>query len=216
MKALDITIRAARTEDADFLSWVILTSGRAHVRKGIWEVILDIPEKRSLQFLKLLSITKIPHFFHYSCYLLADAGHFPVAGLGGYDSAVSGNQSLMKALPEVFQAIRGLKPDDFAADKTPRILNCMPGPIEGAWIIDSVAALPEYRRRGIVSQLLEEIMEQGKHKGFKQAQINIYIGNIAAQRLYEKHGFIVMDEIRDPYFEAQIGSPGMARMVKRL
>jgi len=57
---------------------------------------------------------------------------------------------------------------------------------------------------------------EGRQKGFKRAQINIYIGNIHAQRLYEKYGFKIIDEIRDPYFEAQIGSPGMARMLRDL
>ena len=61
-----------------------------------------------------------------------------------------------------------------------------------------------------------EIMEKGRLQGFKRAQINIYIGNIPAQRLYEKYGFRIIDEIRDPYFESQIGSPGMARMLRDL
>jgi ribosomal protein S18 acetylase RimI-like enzyme len=56
----------------------------------------------------------------------------------------------------------------------------------------------------------------GREKGFRCAQINIYIGNIPAQRLYEKYGFKIVDEKRDPYFEMQIGSPGMARMLRDL
>ena len=41
----------------------------------------------------------------------------------------------------------------------------------------------------------------------------IFIGNVAAQRLYGKHGFKILDEIRDPYFETQVGSSGMSRML---
>lgn len=37
----DIYIRPARREDAKFMAWLILTAGRAHVTRGIWEVILD-------------------------------------------------------------------------------------------------------------------------------------------------------------------------------
>ena len=36
---MKIKIRAARADDADFLLWHILTAGRAHVKKGIWEFI---------------------------------------------------------------------------------------------------------------------------------------------------------------------------------
>ena len=210
---MDIKIRAARADDADFLSWLILTAGRAHVKKGIWEVILGMPEEQCLYFLKLLSVTKIPHFFHHSCYLLADVEGSPVAGLGGYDPAISGNSALWKALPEVFQEVRRSSPDAYMNGSPPRILNCIPDSVKGVWVIDSVAAVHEFRRKGIVSKLLKEILLKGRQQGFKSAQINIYIGNVAAQRLYEKHGFKILDEIRDPYFETQIGSPGMARML---
>jgi ribosomal protein S18 acetylase RimI-like enzyme len=95
-------------------------------------------------------------------------------------------------------------------------LTCIPDSVEDAWVIDSVATVQTFRRKGIVGKLLKEILEKGRQQGFKRAQINIYIGNIPAQQLYEKYGFKIIDEIRDPYFEAQIGSPGMARMLRDL
>jgi ribosomal protein S18 acetylase RimI-like enzyme len=67
-----------------------------------------------------------------------------------------------------------------------------------------------------VSRLLDHILEVGRKRGFQRAQINIYIGNTPAQRAYEKHGFRLLDEWRDPYFEKEIGSPGMARMLREL
>jgi ribosomal protein S18 acetylase RimI-like enzyme len=210
---MDLKIRPAQAGDAAFLSWVILTAGRAHVKKGIWEIILGEPEEKCLYFLKQLSVTEIPHYFHYTCYLLAETGGMPVAGLGGYDPAVLGNSALRQALPEVFKKVEGYTPDAFASADPPKIVKCIPNPVEGAWVIDSVATVQEFRRKGIVSKLLEEILEKGRQQGFRRTQINIYIGNIAAQRLYEKYGFRIIDEITDPYFEAQIGSPGMACML---
>jgi ribosomal protein S18 acetylase RimI-like enzyme len=59
-------------------------------------------------------------------------------------------------------------------------------------------------------------MEKGKQQGLHRAQINIYIGNTPAQLAYEKHGFGILDEKRDPIFEEQIGAPGMARLVRDL
>ena len=213
---MDIKIRVAQAGDAAFLSWIILTAGRAHVKKGIWEVILGEPEERCLYFLKQLSVTEIPHYFHYSCYLLAEAGGMPVAGLGGYDPMVLGNSALWQALPEVLGKWRGKTTDVSATNNPPRVLTCIPDAVEDAWVIDSVATVHTFRRKGIVGKLLSEILEKGRRKGFKRAQVNIYIGNIPAQRLYEKHGFKILDEMRDPYFEAQIGSPGMARMLRDL
>ena len=212
----DITIRPAEMRDADFLARLILTAGRAHVTRGIWEVILGMPEERCLHFLKLLSVTAVPHLFHHACYLVAEADGARIAGLGGYDPNVCGNAALLRAIPEVFERMGGGPPGMSEDGAQPRILDCIPGPVEGAWVIDSVAAVPEFRGQGIAGRLLEAILNQGRDKGFQRAQVNIYLGNTPAQRLYEKHGFTILDELRDPYFESEIGSPGMARMLKDL
>jgi len=216
MELMKLKIRPARKNDFDFMSWLILTAGRAHVKKGIWEVILAETEEKCLNFLRELSVTKIPHYFHYSSYLLAEVDGAPVAGLGGYDPVFLGDSALWQALPEVFSKLGSETAGMDRSNEPPKIISCIPDSVEGAWVIDSVASIQRLRRKGIVSKLLKEIMEKGRKKGFKLAQINIYIGNVAAQRLYEKHGFTVIDEVRDPYFEAQIGSPGMARMLRNL
>ncbi len=95
---MDIKIRSAGTDDVAFLAWLILTAGRAHVKRGIWEVILGESENKCLTFLELLAITETPHLFHHSCYLVAELGSQPVAGLGGYDPRVLGYPALERAL----------------------------------------------------------------------------------------------------------------------
>jgi hypothetical protein len=62
---MDIQIRPARPADAEFLAWLILTAGRAHVTRGIWEVILGGTEQENLEFLKVLAVTTTPHLFHF-------------------------------------------------------------------------------------------------------------------------------------------------------
>jgi len=119
----------------------------------------------------------------------------------------------MEGSSRSFSRGRGASPNATMNGSPPRILNCIPESVKGAWVVDSVAVVHEFRGKGIVSKLLKEILLKGRKQGFKRAQINIYIGNVAAQRLYEKHGFKILDEIRDPYFEAQIGSPEMSRMI---
>ena len=207
-----IKIRQAQKEDAAFLAWLILTAGRAHVKQGIWEVILGSSEKDCLAFLEMVATTQTPHLFQYTCYLVAELDGEPVAGLGGYDPNRLGYPALQKALSEVFVQI-GLNPDEMNSNQPHRILDCIPDAIEGAWIIDSVATRPEHRRKGIADCLLETIIEKGRRQGFQRTQINIYIGNVPAQRAYEKYGFKIIDEKHDPYFEKQIGSPGMARLL---
>lgn len=211
---MEIRIRSAQAEDASFLAWVLLAAGRAHVRRGIWEIILEEPEEKCLTFFEHLVATANPHLFHHSCFLLAEVAGRPAAALGGYDPVVLGYPALSIALPEAFRK-SGLQ---WKADGigSPRIVECVPGPLEGAWVIEGVATLPEFRRKGIVDRLLDEIIEAGRKKGFRRAQINIYIGNGPALLAYQKHGFRVLDERRDSYFETQIGCPGMARLVRDL
>ena len=107
-------------------------------------------------------------------------------------------------------------PDEAGMKRSERVLCCIPDEVEGAWIIDSVATVPEFRRRGIVSKLLDRILDKGREQGFPRAQINMYIGNIPAQKAYEKHGFRILDEKRHPSFEMEIGSPGMVRLLRNL
>jgi ribosomal protein S18 acetylase RimI-like enzyme len=160
-----IKIRPAQKEDASFLAWLILTAGRAHVKRGIWEVILDSSEKDCLAFLEMVAVTQTPHLFQYTCYLVAELDGEPVAGLGGYDSNKLGYTALQKALAEIFVKI-GLNPDQMNSHQPHRILECIPDAVEGAWVIDSVATRPEHRRKGIVDSLLETIIEKGRRQGF--------------------------------------------------
>lgn len=213
---MEMKIRSALPEDASFLAWVMLAAGRAHVQRGIWEVVLEEPEEKCLKFFRCLLTTANPHLFHHSCFLLAEVAGRPAAGLGGYDPLTHGNPALYIALPEAFRK-SGLQPNGrLNGPESPRIVECVPPTIEGAWVIESVATLPEFRRKGIVDRLMVEIIEEGRKRGFRRAQINIYIGNEPALRVYQKHGFRILDERRDPYFESQIGCPGMARLVRGL
>ena len=210
---MDLKIRNAVAADAPFLAWLILTAGRAHVRRGIWEVILNPPEHDCLSFLELLTITNTPHLFHYSCYLVAEDESSTVSGLGGHDPDTLGYPKLIEALPEVFEKLGKAPSEEMTTGESPRITACIPPSVQGAWVIDSVATLPAFRRMGIVDKLLDKVLDMGREKGYRQAQITIYMGNIPALRAYEKHGFRLLDEWPDPYFEKEIGSPGMARLV---
>jgi ribosomal protein S18 acetylase RimI-like enzyme len=119
-------------------------------------------------------------------------------------------------MPQVFKKLGQLGPDPQVQKRAEHVLCCIPDNVPDAWIIDSVATLPAYRRKGIVDRLLTAILEKGRQKGFRRAQINLYIGNQPAQHAYEKHGFKITDQKCHPNFEAEIGSPGMACMLRNL
>ena len=215
--AMQIHIRRASPKDAPFLAKAILIAGRAHVQKGIWEVILGGSEEECLSFLQRLAITKILHLFHYTCYFIAELKNEPVATLGGYNPQLSGYQALQRAIPEVMRKLH-LPPQGFQAaeERSSKLLACLPQEIDGAWVIDSVATVPEYRGRGIAQHLLKAVLDEGKNQGHTVAQINMYIGNEPALNLYKKFGFKVIKEKRDAFFEQNIGSPGMVSLARNL
>jgi len=101
-----------------------------------------------------------------------------------------------------------------SAARTAPVWHCTFDTLDGAWVIESVATIPEFRRRGLVDALMAEILEAGRTRGHRLAQLTILIGNVAAQRAYEKAGFRVRDEKRHRDFQALLGAPGFMRMVR--
>jgi ribosomal protein S18 acetylase RimI-like enzyme len=82
--------------------------------------------------------------------------------------------------------------------------------------VENVATLPEFRRRGLVDRLMEEILERGRRRGATESDISVFIGNDSAQRAYEKCGFAVIAERHDPEFESVYRTPGTRTLRRSL
>ncbi len=83
-------------------------------------------------------------------------------------------------------------------------------------IIENVATFPDFRRQGVVLTLLEAVIEEGRKENYKKIQVSTFIGNISAQRAYEKVGFQVKDEYTGKLFKKVFGKPGMMRLTLNL
>ena len=59
----------------------------------------------------------------------------------------------------------------------------------GEYYLDSLAVLPEYRRRGIASALIQEMFRQRDEAGISLATIAVDPDNDTAYRLYTRNGF---------------------------
>ncbi len=93
---------------------------------------------------------------------------------------------------------------------------CRPPDIEADFTIESVATLPEYQRRGLISALIEEVLQDARRRGCRLAQITTYLGNDAALAAYKKSGFQVLDEKRCAEVEEILGVPGFVRLTRAL
>ena len=54
----DLALRRARSQDVDFLAWVLLASSRGYLACGWFDIALNLAEDRCLQFLRLLCLTQ--------------------------------------------------------------------------------------------------------------------------------------------------------------
>jgi ribosomal protein S18 acetylase RimI-like enzyme len=208
---LDTTIRPADRGDSRFIAWVMQEAARSHLDSGIMDFVLPDARQR-LDFLDAVQRTKTRSFFHGSRFLIAELDGRAAAGLSGYEG--TGPFDLYPtAFEEAWQEL-GWPTAELEAmeERLHSIEGAFPDVPEDRWVVEFVATLPEFRGHGIVSQLMHEILQIGRGEDFARAQIGCFIGNTRARRVYERAGFRIVDEKRDPDWEIAIGCPGMWRM----
>jgi len=203
----DLKIVEAQPKHAKFIAWVILTAFRSHLDKGFWDFIRPGTDAQLLRYLEALTTSKAMHWTHLSLFLVAEVGGEPAAALSGYFDEECGGPALRDGMDEA-DAATGYQQDPAAIERALTILRVAPEHVSGAWIIEDVATLPQYRRRGLVDALMQEIMQRGRDRGATVSDIGVFIGNDSAQNAYEKAGYAVVEEKRDPAFEAVYKTPG--------
>jgi translation initiation factor 4G len=214
---MELRIVDARPEHASFLAWVMLTAHRSHLERGLWDFMIEGSDAERLHFLEALATTSHPHWCHYSTFIIAEVDGQPASALCGYFEAEHGMSALLYAVSEANQAV-GRTEEDIAAgwQRGGSIIKVAPEHVEGAWIVENVATLPELRRRGLTDRLLMEVLDKGRGRGATIADVGVLIGNDPAQRAYEKAGFAVIGEKRHPEFEAVYKCPGIRSLSQPL
>ncbi|HLY04465.1 MAG TPA: GNAT family N-acetyltransferase [Rhizomicrobium sp.] len=208
-------IRRGRPDDADFLARVMMLASRGHLSRGVWDLIAGGSEENCLDYLRRLALAAPVSLCHYSSFIVTEYANRPAAALCGFDPSAGGWQTLGDAMQNVQREIGWTQADEKAsADRTQPVWKCTFDTLEGAWVIESVATILQYRRHGLADSLMAEILEIGRARGHRLAQLTVLIGNLAAQRAYEKAGFTVRDEKRHPDFQATLGASGFMRMVR--
>lgn len=206
-----VEIRNADRGDTRFLAWVMQAAARGHLPRGIWDVA--IPDARArLDYLDALLGADAVSFCHHSRFLVAEIEGRQAAALSGYEPARH-LEPLDAASAEARVRLGwGEREESELAERMRSVATCFPELPRDRWVVEWVATAPEHRGRGLAPRLLEAILERGRACGYRLGQLAVLIGNTRAQRIYEAAGFKVVDEKRHPDFEAELGSPGIARM----
>ena len=216
---MELRIVDARPEHAQFLARVILIAHRSHLERGLWDFLVGDSEAECLRFLEVLTTTSQPHWAHYSTFIVAEVDGLPVSALGGYFEAELGTETafIISAVREANGVVGRTEEDSIAGwQRAGSVAHVAPEHVPEAWVIENVATLPEFRRRGLVDRLLAEILDKGRRRGATIADVGVLIGNDPAQRAYEKAGFAVIGEKRHPEFEAVYKSPGIRSLTRAL
>jgi ribosomal protein S18 acetylase RimI-like enzyme len=212
---MSVKIRHGNRQDAAFLARVMMLASRGHLRRGVWDLIAGGTELDCLDYLRRLALAEPVSLGHYSSFVVAEDDGHPAAALCGFDPRAGGWSVLSDAMQNVQREIGWTPADERAsAARTAPVWQCTFDTLEGAWVIESVATMPQFRRRGLADALMAGILETGRARGHRIAQLTVLIGNVAAQRAYEKAGFRIADEKRHRDFEATLGAPGFMRMVR--
>lgn len=211
MKEMPVTIRTAKSADARFLAWAILTASRSDRAKGWFDIVLNRPETVCLDYLRRLTLVPARSWCHYSRFLVAELDGLAAAALSAFplgDGYSLSQQAMTEAAHEIGWNEAELQ---VMWQRGSYIFTCTLDADDRAWAIENVATLPAYRRRGLAGQLLEHALREGRRNGATQAQITFFIGNDPAEQAYAKAGFKLSDEQRHPDFEAATGVPGLRR-----
>jgi translation initiation factor 4G len=213
---MGIEIRPARAADAPFLAEVLAMAGRGHLPLGPWDLLFpDARERR--RALAQLAGGGVRSWCHHSLFQVVDRDGEAGAALVAFEPEELGEVSLGRPLFDVFQRL-GWQPDRIAAvgPLLAPYLRCFPDMPPGSWIVENVGTRADLRRQGLVRSLLERALATGRSRGHRRAQISCLIGNLPAQRAYEKAGFAVVEERADAEFERMLGAPGFSRMTQAL
>jgi ribosomal protein S18 acetylase RimI-like enzyme len=208
-----LTIRDATAADAELIAWVQVEASRSGTPLGFWDLALPGGDAGRLRLIADIAASTKEHFAHFSGFLVAELDGEPVGALSGYSPTVKKLGHFVGALNQVLE-----RHDWSEAHRkligfriTPA-LTCFSDTPDDRWIVEWVALRPEARGKGIAAELLRAVLDRGRSAGFGKAQITYLIGNTPAQRAYERAGFVLVDEKRDPQFEAIFGRPGTSRM----
>jgi ribosomal protein S18 acetylase RimI-like enzyme len=214
---MSVEVRRGREEDADFLAWVMLSASRAHLGRGVWDLIIGGSEAVCLDYLRRLAVAEQRSLCHCENFLVAEVDGRAVAAVSGYDTKAGGWALVGEAMSRV-QGDLGWTGAEVAASqqRVSPVWACFLPDIGADWGIENVATRHEYRRRGLAKTLLGSALREAAEHGSKLVQIVTYIGNDEACAAYRKSGFRVLDEKRCAGFEALMGSAGFLRMIHDL
>lgn len=181
--AVDFSLRPATREDAVDLAILMDMASRGLV-SWLWSTIAE-PGQSALEVGRgrLRNRADLPS--HYQRWIVAVCEGEIAGGFAGYVVPDPYDAGDISDLPDVYGPL--LELEALAA---------------GSWFLMAIAVYPDFRRQGLGSRLLEEVIATARQSSAERASLTVSTVNDAASRLYERHGF------RESARRRAIGFPG--------
>lgn len=207
---MKFNIRPAQANDIHFLAWAMYEAARSHLTKSPWSVIFGEAEAQTRRLLE--NTIQIPELY-WSClanFRVVEIETKPIAAMCAFAPVAEVAPALADLQLSVLKQ-NSSYPEKYIADVRERLAIAalgLPEELPDAWGIESVAVLPEFRGKGVVDELFNAVLEEGRKKGFKRAQIMCLIGNNRGQQTFERNGFTLLHQETNSQFEDLFGTPG--------
>lgn len=205
-----LSVRSAIPDDVKYVPGLEDMASKANARISAYEVMFPGTVEQRLEKIGWLFLNGKRVWSHYSHYQIAEWDGRVAGMLCTFHKDLDKTWLWRKTLREM-----GYNNPQLLA-LVWRMLPCLrvdPARPKDTLIVGSAATLPEFRRRGVITALLESAIDQGRKENYPRMQISVYIGNDAAQGAYEKVGFKVTDEYTNRAFMKRFGPPGARRLI---
>jgi GNAT superfamily N-acetyltransferase len=203
--------RRAGDDDAAALAELVWLSGESPGAKGLYEVFFGGGRDFQLEQLRrLVRARTLSHFSHVT-FFVAEVDGVVAAAACGFDPRVCGREKIVPALREIGWSGSQI---GYAMERFAPVLTCLAEEPQNTWILEHVATLPRFRRKGLARGVVTRVIEEGFATGCRQIQVSLFLGNEVAREFYVKLGFKPAGQPRtDPQFEQVMGSPGTESLV---
>lgn len=212
----EYSIRDAVPDDAEAVAYLMYLAGKGHVERSVYDLLIDGPEgptRSRLQRIERLFTAELPSLFQHSIFRVVESDGRPLAALCTFNGDHQAFRGLYEALSGAGWSAAEIKA---MGKRMKPFFRCNPDVPPDTWIIDDVATMPGFRRRGLMDALLRDAIRRGNAEGFTRMQISCFIGNKPARLAYEKAGFRVAGQRRHESFEKAFGCPGMYRLTRTM
>jgi GNAT superfamily N-acetyltransferase len=217
-----VSLRCAEPSDVENVARIMDLSGRQQLvcesfvgeqKEPCWAFMFPLPEEERLEKIGWLFLNADRLSTHYSRFKVAEIDGKIAGGLSIYTEECDKIPLWIKTWRKM-----GYSTIEIAAIlwRALPYIRAHPSTLEKTLVVDFVATLPDYQRRGVITALLEDAIEKARNEGFPRIQVVTFIGNVSAKGAYEKVGFRVDKEITKRSHEKLYGSPGKIRLVNKL